>query len=260
VLELETRTAILRLKAEGHGARLIARALGVSRNAVRKVLRSGQAEVPSLERATDLDPHLMRVRALHLDCAENLVRVHEKLEREGVTVAYSTLTAFCRRHHIGTTTPQAVGRYEFAPGKEMQHDTSPHDVRIGGRVLRVQCASLVLGYSRMIYAQVYLRFTRFECRCFLSEALQHFGGAARRCTVDNTSVIRVRGTGANMEPAPIMAAFSERFGFEFKALRARQQKPKRASRAPLPLHREQLLRGAELRERRRSEHATKWLV
>lgn len=217
MLELETRTAILRLHAEGHGARTIARALRVSRNAVRKVLRSGEAEVPALERATDLDPHLMRVRAMHLECAGNLVRVHEELAREGVAVAYSTLTAFCRRHHIGTTPPQAVGRYEWAPGEEMQHDTSPHDVRIGGRMRRVQCASLVLGYSRMIYAQVYPRFTRFECRCFLSEALQHFGGAARRCTVDNTSVVRVRGTGANMEPAPIMSAFSERFGFEFKA-------------------------------------------
>ena len=217
MLELETRTAILRLHAEGHGARTIARALRVSRNAVRKVVRSGEAEVPLLDRTTDLDPHLVRVRALHVDCAGNLVRVHEELAREGVAVAYSTLTAFCRRHHISAAVPQAVGRYEFAPGEEMQHDTSPHDVCIDGRRRRVQCASLVLGYSRMIYAQVYMRFTRFECRCFLSEALQYFGGAARRCTVDNTSVIRVRGTGANMEPAPMMAAFSERFGFEFKA-------------------------------------------
>lgn len=36
MLDLETRTAILRLHREGHGSRRIARALGVSRNAVRR--------------------------------------------------------------------------------------------------------------------------------------------------------------------------------------------------------------------------------
>lgn len=217
MLDLDTRTAILRLVAEGHGARTVARTLGVSRNAVRKVIRDGRAQVPSLARDEQLDPHLVRVRSLHVDCKGNLVRVHEELQREDILVSYSTLTAFCRRHQIGVVERQRVGRYEWSPGKEMQHDTSPHDVCIAERLRRVQCASLCLGYSRMLYAQVYPRWTRFECRGFFTEAVKYLDGAASRSTVDNSSVVRLRGTGASMVPAPIMEALGKRFGFSFKA-------------------------------------------
>lgn len=50
MLDLYTRTAILRLAQQGHSRRTIARTLGLSRNAVRQVLRSGACEVPNLER------------------------------------------------------------------------------------------------------------------------------------------------------------------------------------------------------------------
>ena len=45
MLELDTRQAILRLAAKGHGPRAIAKALNLSRNSVRRVLRDGQARV-----------------------------------------------------------------------------------------------------------------------------------------------------------------------------------------------------------------------
>ncbi|MCK5688994.1 IS21 family transposase, partial [Myxococcota bacterium] len=102
-------------------------------------------------------------------------------------------------------------------GQEMQHDTSPHDVKIGGKKIRVQCASLVLAYSRMLYAQVYPTFNRFYCKNFLSEGVQYFRGAAKFCMVDNTNVVRASGTGKSMVPKAEMAAFSERFNFKFIA-------------------------------------------
>jgi hypothetical protein len=42
----------------------------------------------------------------------------------------------------------------------MQHDTLPHDVHLGGTVRRVQAASLVLAYSRMLFFQFYPQFHR----------------------------------------------------------------------------------------------------
>ena len=157
MLDLDTRIAILRLHRAGHGSKRIAKALGVSRNAVRRVLRSGEATVPPLERSEQLSPHIDRVRELHAACKGNLVRVHEELADEGIEVGYATLTRFCRRYHIGHAPPQAAGTYDFAPGVEMQHDTSPHQVKAGDRTRRVECASLILGYSRVQYAQVYHR-------------------------------------------------------------------------------------------------------
>lgn len=217
MLDCETRTAILRLHREGHGIRPIARALGITRKSVRRVLCSGVAEVPRLERPSALDEHFARVRELYVTCRGNLVRVAEELEAEGITVGYSTLTAFCRRAGLGTKAAPLVGSYVFEPGEEMQHDTSPHTVTIAGRRRHVQCASLVLCFSRMHFAQVYPRFSRFECRSFLTAAFVFFDGVAARCMVDNTSVIRARGVGKAIEPAPEMAAMEKRFDFNFEA-------------------------------------------
>jgi transposase len=217
MLDGDERTAILKLAAAGHGAREIARALGVSRNAVRRVLRSGQAAVPALERPEKLGEHVALVQELHQRCEGNLARVSEELSRAGIVTGYSSLTAFCRRHGIGVVEKTRVGRYRFEPGEEMQHDTSPHIVVIGGRRVRMQCASLVLCYSRRVYAQVYERWSRFECRVFLSEGMTSLGGAARRCMIDNSSVIIARGTGKDAVPAEAMKALGERFGFVFEA-------------------------------------------
>lgn len=217
MLDKETRAAVLRLRSEGHGIRPIARALKISRNSVKKVLAEGKAEVPDLERPSLAEPHLELIRELYARCKGNLVRVHEELDASGVSIPYSTLTGFCRRQGIGVKPKKRKGQYHFGPGEEMQHDTSPHDVVIGGKQKRVQCASCVLCFSRMMHAQVYPTFNRFYCKVFLTEALERFGGSPGRCMVDNTSVVIASGTGKSAIPAPEMEAFADRFGFEFEA-------------------------------------------
>ena len=234
MLNWETRTAILRLKEEGHGDRAIARAVGVSRNAVRRILGDGNPQVPKLSREENLAEHLDLVRELHRRCDGNMVRVVEELATANIVARYSTLTAFCRRHDIGVVTKEPAGRYHFEPGEEMQHDTSPHVVTIDGARTRLECASLVLCYSRRIYAQAYPRWTRFECRIFLSQALVRFGGACLRAMVDNSSVVIWHGVGANAVPAPAMAALAERFGFDFVAHRVGDAN--RSARVERPFH------------------------
>src|SRR5512144_1711087 len=150
MLDESTRTAILKLHEGGHGLRAIARALRVSRAAVRTVLRRGTAEVPRLARAERGQPHEAEIRALDLRCRGNLVRVHEELQAQGAAFSSQALTAFCRRHGIGSAPPTPAGQYDFAPGEEMQHDTSPHRAVIAGVLRPVQTASLVLCYSRLL--------------------------------------------------------------------------------------------------------------
>jgi hypothetical protein len=217
MLDEPTREAILRLLLDGRGVRETARAVGVSRNAVRRVRREGRAEVPVLLRSEQLTPHRARIEALIKGCKGNLVRVREELEGEDVFVGYSTLTAFCRKHALLGQPKQRAGRYHFAPGEEMQHDTSPHDIVIGGRKRRLQCTSVVLCYSREMFVQVYPTYNRFYAKAFLTQAITHFGGSARRCVVDNTSVVVAAGTGKNARMAAEMEAFGERFGFHFLA-------------------------------------------
>jgi hypothetical protein len=99
----------------------------------------------------------------------------------------------------------------------MQHDTSPHKAKIAGVLRKVQTASLVICFCRMIFFQLYAQFTRFECKVFLHDALTYFGSLAEWCMIDNTHVVVLKGTGKNMVPVPEMAAFGERYGFKFRA-------------------------------------------
>jgi transposase len=208
----------LTLRDAGNGVRAIARALGISRGAVKRVLVSGDARPPALERAEKAEDHRDAILALLADCKGNLVRVHEELATRGiVTLSYPALTAFCRKHGIGHVPAKPAGRYPFEPGKEMQHDTSPHDAHIGGAVRRVQTASLVLAYSHRLFFQLYPRFTRFECKLFLSDGAQYHDGTCEHCMVDNTHVIVLSGTGKAMVPVPEMEAFARRLKFAFIA-------------------------------------------
>ena len=217
MLSQAQRTTILELHTKGVGKREIARVLGVSRVAVRQVLRSKSTAVPELQRPEKAEPYRQQILELFDRCKGNLVRVHEELREGGAELSYTALTAFCRRHGIGYRPPVAAGQYEFAPGEEMQHDTSPHDVELAGKKRRVQTASAVLCYSRMLFFQCYPTFQRFDCKVFLTEALRYIGGAAKRVMIDNTHVVVLRGSGRDMVPVPEMAAFGERFGFEFIA-------------------------------------------
>lgn len=217
MLDLDTRRAILQLTQRGLGVRTIARALRISRNSVRAVLAAGTPEVPALEREQIGQAHLDTLRGLYADCEGNRVRVWEEAQKQGIAISYQALTAFLRRQGVGVKQQQAAGRYHFAPGEEMPHDTSPHDVKVGETVRRLQCASLVLCYSRLIFARAYPVWNRFHARMFLSEAIEHCGGAAARCMVDNSSVIIAHGTGKHAVAAPEMAALAERFDFHFVA-------------------------------------------
>ncbi len=218
MLSQSQRTTILELHTQGVSKREIARVMKVSRLTVRKVLCLNSTAVPMITRPEKSEPHRQQILELMHTCKGNLVRVREDLAASGVNLSYSTLTAFCHRHGIGQPPAVAAGRYTFQPGEEVQHDTSPHEVVLGGKKRKVQTASAVLAYSHILFFQMYPTFQRFDCKVFLTEALRYFGGAPReRVMIDNTHVVVLRGTGRKMVPVPEMAAFAERFGFRFVA-------------------------------------------
>jgi transposase len=217
MLSQNQRTTILELSGQGVSRHEIARVLKISRGTVKKVLRSSSAAVPLMERAEKCEPWRQQILELLGSCKGNLVRVLEELSAQGANLSYSALTAYCRRHGIGQAPVVPAGRYHFSPSEELQHDTSPHPVKLGGKLRKVQTASAVLCYSRMLFFQMYPTFQRFDCKIFLTEALRYFNGATARVMIDNTHVVVLRGTGRAMVPVPEMAAFAERYGFQFAA-------------------------------------------
>lgn len=234
MLSQSLRVAILELHQKGVGTRPIARALRVSRPAVKKVIRSQSSVPPPIPRPEKAEPYRQEILDIYASCQGNLVRVHEELLATGAGLSYPALTAFCRRHGIGQKPALPAGQYDFEPGVEAQFDTSPHKVRMAGSLRPVQTASKVLCYSRMLFFQFYPTFQRFDCKVFLTEALKYFRGATATVMIDNTSVVVLRGTGSDMIPVPEMAAFGERYGFEFRAHRVGHAN--RSGRVERPFH------------------------
>jgi len=140
MLSQAQRTTILELSAKGVTKREIARVLKLSRLTVRKVLQSNSTNVPEIQRAEKAEPYRQQILDLLISCKGNLVRVHEELAASGAALSYPALTAFCRRQGIGQTPVLPAGQYHFEPGAEMQHDTSPHEVEVGGRKYQAQTA------------------------------------------------------------------------------------------------------------------------
>jgi transposase len=213
----EIRNAVRTLQAQGRSLREITRLLKLSRNTVRRILRAPEGQAP------EAPPCDAQMRALLESCFEraqgNVVRVQELFAHEhGVEVPYSTLTRWVREAGLRTP-PRRSGEYTFAPGEEMQHDTSPHRVPIAGKTVSAQCAGLVLAYSRRLFIQYHPRYTRFEAKGFLLEAARFMEGTCPVCVIDNTSVIVVAGAGEEAVIAPEMAAFAHTLGFVFRAHR-----------------------------------------
>jgi len=217
MLDKAVRGAILTLHEQGHSQRVIAKDLHISRSSVQEVLREGQAAPGRIEKPSQLDAHVSDIVRWHQECQGNRVLVMDKLKEKDCSVSYSSLTWFCRRHGIGVKPKIPARRIVTDPGEEMQHDTSPYTLELGGKRVKRHGATLVLGYSRMIYLQFYPTFDRFRVKIFLTHAFRFFGGVCRQCVIDNSSVVIACGAGPHAQVAPEMEAFEKRFGFEFYA-------------------------------------------
>jgi transposase len=210
----EISSSVRALRNQGHSLHEISRLLRLSRNTVRRILR--QAVAPAAEPPVDTALQ-QRLKEVYERAKGNAVRMAQILaEAYDMHLPYSTLTRWVRRAELRAA-PKRSGQYHFAPGEEMQHDTSPHRVMLGGQEKKLQCAALTLAYSRRLFARYYARFTRLEAKHFLLHATRFMGGCCPRCVIDNTSVIVVGGAGAEAVFAPQMVAFAATLGFEFMA-------------------------------------------
>ena len=225
---------IKELVKHGLSQRKVAKQLKISRNTVSEVMASQETRIP-VNKESKYDSYIQQIRELFASCKGNVVRIQEELIAcHNIEIPYQSLTWLIRKHQIRTPVPQRAGRYHFEPGEEMQHDTSPHRLKLGNQTITAECASLVLSYSRRLYIQYYPRFTRFECKVFLDAALKYMQGSCKRCVIDNTSVIVGLGAGPNAEMASEMEMFGRIYGVTFMAHRIKHAD--RKARVERPFH------------------------
>ena len=162
----------------GKGVKTIARELRLSRNTIRKVLRSGETSF-EYERSDQphprLGPFIERLEAmLETNGAAGrkdrltLTRIADLLGREGYEGGYDAVRRYAGRWSAprrGVSSPiEAFVPLSFAPGDAYQFDWSHDQVEIGGKPMTVKVAHLRLSHSRRFYIRAYPRETQEMAR------------------------------------------------------------------------------------------------
>ena len=182
---------------KGKSIKEIARDLNISRNTVRKVLRSGETSF-SYEREVQPRPKLGRWKAeidrLLTNNVEStarerltLIRVFEELRALGYEGGYDAVRRYARnwsRVHAGQTAAAYVP-LSFAPGEAYQFDWSHEIVVLSGVTVTVKVAHVRLCHSRMMFVRAYPRETQEMVFDAHERAFALFKGACTRGIYDN---------------------------------------------------------------------------
>ena len=182
---------------KGKTIKEIARDLKVSRNTVRKVLRSGETSFeyersiqprPKLGRwAPELDDLLAANAAKSAREQLTLIRIFEELRGRGYDGGYDAVRRYARRwsKERGQSTAAAYVPLSFAPGEAYQFDWSHEIVLLNGVTVLVKVAHVRLCHSRMLFVRAYPRETQEMVFDAHDRAFALFKGTCSRGIYDN---------------------------------------------------------------------------
>jgi transposase len=181
---------------KGKPIKEIMRELKVSRNTVRKVLRSGaisfeytRAVQPRPKLGAwhgDLDRMLSDNEARSRDRL-TLIRIFEELRGLGYEGSYDAVRRYAKKWRVerGAATAEAYVPLSFAPGEAYQFDWSHEVVLINGTTVTVKVAHVRLCDSRMLFVRAYPRETQEMVFDAHNRAFAFFKGTCTRGIYDN---------------------------------------------------------------------------
>ena len=213
-----------------YSIREISRRAGLSRNTVRKYLRSDREEpkfsIP--DRPSKLDPHADKLsHMLRQEAGKSrkqkrtIKQLHADLVVLGYEGSYNRVAAFARDWRAARQREQkTTGRGVFVPlafmaGEAFQFDWSEDWAVIAGERTKLQVAHFKLSCSRAFFLRAYPQQTHEMLFDAHNHALRVLGGVPRRGIYDNmrTAVDRV-GRGENRQVNARFAAMVSHFLFE----------------------------------------------
>ena len=180
--------------AKGLKIREISRFLGISRNTVKKYLRSKDQEKMDLghrKRESKLQQYEPIIKALFFSSRGNCEVVRRLLAQEHkLEVAGRTLRRFCRDYRKQLAPRVNAGeRYETAPGQQMQIDFGQKVMTIAGEELLVHFFVSVLAYSRRIFVKAYREENQAIWLDGIESAFHYYGGVPLALLSDNSRCI-----------------------------------------------------------------------
>ena len=219
MLVVETiRKIRLSIQRDGHSIRHTAKELGISRNTVRKALRSQQTvfryhrnsqPMPVLGAYVErLEEALLEDAKLPKRQRRNAVVLFEQLQTEGYTGSYDSVRRHVRdwKRRQSQLPAEVYIPLVFEPGEAFQFDWSHEQVEMAGMPVTVKVAQLRLCHSRHFLVVAYPRETQEMVFDAHAEAFDFFGGVCRRGIYDNLKAA------VNKILAGKQRSFNNRFG------------------------------------------------
>jgi transposase len=231
VIDMELLSVIRRWRyRQEFSIREIARRTGLSRNTVRKYLRSDSVEpqFATPDRPSRLDPfadklaHMLRQEAAKSRKQKRTVKqLHADLVALGYDGSYNRVAAFARewkaaRHREQQTCGRgAFVPLTFLPGEAFQFDWSEDWAIIAGERTKLQVAQFKLSYSRAFFLRAYPQQTHEMLFDAHNHAFRVLGGVPRRGVYDNMrTAIDKLGRGKERQVNARFAAMVSHFLFE----------------------------------------------
>lgn len=169
----------------------IARQTGLDRKTIRKYINS---ETPPLRKERHkkpgkLDPFKDYITKRLNEHPFSALRLYREIQDQGFTGKYGIVKNFIREIKPKMDVP-AVYRYETKPGVQAQVDWAEcGKIEIDGKIRKLHCFTMILGFSRMRFAEFTLQidvFTLIQCH---KNAFDYFGGYPEEILYDNMKQI-----------------------------------------------------------------------
>jgi transposase len=204
MLTVETVLKVRLARRDGQSLHGIAKRYRLSRNTVRKYLRSGEVE-PRYERRQTvkpkLGPYLADLEQLLADDQQRPPRerrsallLFAELQRRGYAGAYDSVRRQVKAWKAALRPLSEVFiPLRFAPGEAFQFDWSVETLVLGGQTTKVSIAHIRLCHSRIPLCIGYLRESLEMVMDAHEQAFNFFGGTCRRGIYDNmkTAVTKI---------------------------------------------------------------------
>ncbi|MBV8316603.1 MAG: IS21 family transposase [Planctomycetaceae bacterium] len=184
--------AMLRLVALGWGERRVAKALGCSRETVRRYLAAeGWMSYRTPRRVRKLDGLREWLSERFRRHRGNADVVRQDLEREkGLTVSLRTVErAVAGQRQALAAEARATLRFETPPGRQLQIDFGETRSSIGGEWVKLHLFVATLGYSRRVYAGAFRHERQSAWFGGIEAAFRRFGGVPQEVLFDNARAL-----------------------------------------------------------------------
>jgi len=167
------------------------------------------------KRGSILDPYKDYIKKRLEEFPLSSVRILEEIQERGYPGSYTIVKEFVRTIKRSKQIP-AEYRYETAPGIQSQVDWGDVDkIIVDGKVRKLYCFAMVLGYSRMRYVEFTLDA---KTETFIQghlNAFQYVGGITKEILYDNTKnvVLKRALKSTDSEWNPLFEDFLKYSGF-----------------------------------------------